>query len=72
MTQFKVFYLPKPWPLWMPWIPPESRPIKLQSWLYGLAGMLAISLIILSPLYVRPTAAERTEYAGVEQNPEAV
>ena len=47
MRQFKVFYLPKPWPIWMWTIKPELRAINLEACLGALFGMglLGIALI---------------------------
>lgn len=47
MRWFKVFYMPKPWPIWMPTIPPERRPINLEGWLGGAlgTGLLGLALI---------------------------
>jgi hypothetical protein len=51
MTKYKIYYLPKPWPLWMSWIPPQSRPVNLRAWLCGSGGTLLLALIALFPLY---------------------
>lgn len=36
IRNYKVFYLPRPWPLWMNWVTPGHRPINMKAWLYGL------------------------------------
>jgi len=36
MRKFKIFYLPRPWPLAMTWIRPAQRPINLGLWLWSL------------------------------------
>jgi len=67
MTHFKIFYLPKPWPLWMSTTDPGSRPINLQAWLCALIGMVAISLTVLYPLYKGSPTRQLAKYSGVEQ-----
>lgn len=42
MRNFKIYYLPRPWPLWMSYLPPELRPISLGAWLLGLFGLTAL------------------------------
>jgi hypothetical protein len=48
MRGFQVFYLPRPWPLWMRSIPSERRPVTLKPVLVGLAcvGLLGMGLIL--------------------------
>lgn len=41
MRDFKIYYLPRPWPLWMTWVKPALRPINLQAWFRSL---LAVAL----------------------------
>jgi hypothetical protein len=47
MRTFKIYYLPRPWPLWMLWVRPALRPINLEAWLWGLSSMAlaAVGLI---------------------------
>jgi hypothetical protein len=49
MRRFQVFYLPRPWPLWMRSIPPHRRPVRLEPVVLGLlgAGLLGMALIYL-------------------------
>jgi hypothetical protein len=42
MRYFAVFYLPRPWPLWMASIPPERRPVRLGP---AVLGTLAVGLV---------------------------
>jgi hypothetical protein len=72
ITHFKIFYLPKPWPLWMSWIPPESRPINLQIWLLGMGGLLLMALTVLNPLYERPIWRKLAEVEGVGREADAL
>lgn len=39
MQHFKVFYLPRPWPLWMSSVPLKWRPINMVPWIVALMGM---------------------------------
>jgi hypothetical protein len=47
MQQFQVFYLPRPWPLWMRAFPPDRRPVRLGPVVFGLlaAALLGASLV---------------------------
>lgn len=72
MTSFKIFYLPKPWPLWMATVDPESRPINLQAWLCGLLGIVIIGLTILYPLYQSHDTKQLRPYSEVEQKATAI
>ena len=42
MRHFQIFYLPRPWPLWMSSLPPTLRPIEPVPWLAGLLGLTAL------------------------------
>jgi hypothetical protein len=42
MRQFKVFYLPRPWPIWIWRVEPDLRPINVSAWI---AGLFAIALM---------------------------
>jgi hypothetical protein len=41
MRNFKIYYLPRPWPLWMSRIDPALRPIDMRAWLLSLLGIAA-------------------------------
>jgi hypothetical protein len=47
MRQYKIFFVPRPWPLWMWWLPPARRPIDIGAWLIGLlsAALVGAGLI---------------------------
>jgi hypothetical protein len=47
MQNFKIYYLPRPWPLWMLWVPTGSRPVDLASWFWALVaiGLSGICLV---------------------------
>lgn len=40
MQRFKIFFLPRPWPLWMLSLPASARPVDIAAWLAGLAGLI--------------------------------
>jgi len=44
MRHFQVFFLPRPWPLWMPRIPVAVRPVNVSAWLTALLGMTVLGL----------------------------
>jgi hypothetical protein len=48
MRQFRVFYLPRPWPLWMWTLPPERRPINLEAVLGGLLGSAVLGYAFIT------------------------
>ena len=39
IRNFKVFFVPRPWPLWMSAVSPMPRPIDVAAWLQVLASM---------------------------------
>jgi hypothetical protein len=41
IRNFKIYFLPRPWPFWMVWIKPALRPINLQAWLWGVVAVIA-------------------------------
>jgi hypothetical protein len=47
MRQFKIFYLPRPWPIWMWWVKPDLRPINLEAWLGGLLGVMLLGVVLI-------------------------
>ncbi len=46
MRNYKIFYLPRPWPLWMAYLPPAIRPIQMGSWLWGLLGLAILGSVL--------------------------
>jgi hypothetical protein len=48
MGQYQAFYLPRPWTLWMRYVEPERRPIRMEIWIAGL--MIAICAGLVSIL----------------------
>lgn len=50
MRSFKIFYLPRPWPLWMRDVDPASRPINLTAWVWCLVLMECIGILLVLPL----------------------
>ncbi len=49
MRNYQIYYLPRPWPLWISYRPEQLRPINRNAWLLGLLGMsgLGVGLVIL-------------------------
>ena len=47
MRQFKVFYVPRPWPFWMWDIPYDDRGINLEAWLAGTFGVGLLGFLLL-------------------------
>jgi hypothetical protein len=48
MAHYKIYYLPRPWPLWMAAIKPALRPVNLRLWV---TGVLTLGLIGLGLVY---------------------
>lgn len=48
MQQFKIYYLPRPWPLWMANFAASARPINIRNWVMGIVsiGLLGTNLIL--------------------------
>lgn len=44
MRQYQIYYLPRPWPLWMWSVDPELRPVNIPLWLAGLLVTGAVGL----------------------------
>jgi len=42
IRNFKIFFLPRPWPLWMSSLSPASPPINVGAWVKGLLGMTVL------------------------------
>jgi len=42
IRNFKIYYLPRPWPLWMSYLPPANRPIPMGPWLWSLFTLMAL------------------------------
>lgn len=49
IRNYQIFFLPRPWPLWMAYLEPSMRPIDAGKWLLGLtgSGLLGVSLVFL-------------------------
>ena len=41
IRNYKIFFLPRPWPLWMSTLPTAMRPIDVETWLVGLLSIIA-------------------------------
>ena len=53
MRRYRVFWLPRPWPLWMRTIPKDERPIDLRM----AAGVL-LALALSGAVAIRSGSAE--------------
>ena len=47
MRQYKVFYLPRPWPFWVASLDPDLRPITLSAWLIGLLSAAGLGVCVI-------------------------
>ena len=49
MSNFQIFFLPRPWPLWMAYLEPLARAINIRTWLWGVSGisLLGAGLVVL-------------------------
>ena len=49
LRNFQVYFLPRPWPLWMASLKDSLHPVNLHLWLEGVLGlaMLGVGLIVL-------------------------
>jgi hypothetical protein len=56
VRRYEVFYLPRPWPLWMARIPPERRPISIAPVVAGVlgVGLLGVTLVTEGLRRARP------------------
>src|SRR5712692_8197738 len=39
IRNFKIYFVPRPWPLWMSWLPPSRRPVDMRAWLLSLLSV---------------------------------
>ena len=54
MRHYQVFWLPRPWPLWMSAIEPDRRPVNLPASIGVLAIMAAAGLAAMSAVRAEP------------------
>src|SRR5262249_36240290 len=54
MTHYAIFYLPRPWVLWMWWLPSGQRPINIPMELSGLLAVGAFGLVRIRRELLRP------------------
>lgn len=49
MRNYQIYYLPRPWPLWISYRPERLRPINRNAWVLGLLSMsgLGVGLVVL-------------------------
>jgi hypothetical protein len=58
MRMFQIYYLPRPWPLWLSWIRPALRPIDLRAWLLSLLTIAAAGCGLIYRGFRKGTAVE--------------
>ena len=39
IRDYKIYFLARPWPLWMWWLPPSIRPVNILAWLTALSSV---------------------------------
>jgi hypothetical protein len=54
VRQFQVFYLPRPWPLWMASMDPASRPVDVASLTATCAVLMLFGTGLLLVIQVKP------------------
>jgi len=70
MRQFQIYFLPRPWPLWMSWLPPGARPIDMGPWLVGLLSTCILGAgLIYRGLQVREPAKLALQVAVLDESP---
>jgi hypothetical protein len=47
MRRYRVFYVPRPWPIWMWGIRPDQRALNLPAWLAGICGVGLLGVALL-------------------------
>ena len=67
MRQYRVFYVPKPWPLWMWDIPDDQRAINLKAWLAGTFGVALLGFALLQRGLQRLAWACRADQIAAEE-----
>jgi hypothetical protein len=67
MRQFKIYYLPRPWPLWMASIQPQQRPINMEPWLWTLMMVSLAGTVCIAQGLRAGITAERLEYRSLTQ-----
>jgi hypothetical protein len=67
MRQFKIYYLPRPWPLWMASIQPQQRPINMEPWLWTLMMVSLAGTVCIANGLRAGITAERLAYRSLTQ-----
>jgi hypothetical protein len=59
MREYAIFYLPRPWTLWMWWLAPALRPVSIAAWSVsaGIVGLVGYIIIRLAIREVEDTAS---------------
>jgi len=66
IRNFQIFYLPKPWPIWMSGLDPNLRPINLKAWLWDLGALECLGVLLISPLIRSRSFSQITMYRAEE------
>jgi hypothetical protein len=61
MRHFRVFYVPRPWSIWMWDIPPDQRGINLKAWLAGTFGIGLLGFALLRRGLQNPAVSGRAD-----------
>ncbi len=65
MRNFQIYYLPRPWPLWISWIKPALRPVDVQAWVLGVLSIAAAGCLLLYRGLSKASANERSPKVGL-------
>jgi hypothetical protein len=68
MRQFKIYYLPRPWPLWMTWVKPALRPINMVPWIWSLLSMALAGLILICRGFGMGHRRAKTEIGALQRS----
>jgi hypothetical protein len=47
IRNYKIYFVPRPWPLWMSYLPPRLRPVNLDAWLVGLLSFATLGAALI-------------------------
>jgi hypothetical protein len=67
MRQFRVFYVPRPWPIWMWDIPHDQRGINLEAWLAGTFGVALLGFALLHGGLQKVARDRRADQVAAEE-----
>lgn len=67
MRRYRIFYVPKPWPLWMWDIPPDQRAINLTAWLAGTFGLTLLGFAMVHRGFQKLALGSKADHIGQEE-----